>query len=59
MNTSFNDVGAWSIVLIVIVLVCAWLAYREEQQMQVQFGEACRTYRRQVLMFIPGWSQWW
>jgi|SRR6056297_1766967 len=42
----------------VIVLVYVWLAYREEEQMIARFGDAYRTYQRQVPMFIPRWGQW-
>ncbi len=42
----------------VIVLVYSWLARREEQHMQAQFGEAFRAYQRRVPMFIPRWGQW-
>jgi len=42
----------------VIVLVYAWLARREEQQVFKQFGEAYRAYQRQVPMFIPRWGRW-
>lgn len=42
----------------VIVLVYAWLAYREEQQVLAQFGQAYRDYQRRVPMFIPRWGQW-
>ncbi len=42
----------------VIVLIYVWLAYREEQQVIARFGEAYRTYQRQVPMFIPRWGQW-
>jgi protein-S-isoprenylcysteine O-methyltransferase Ste14 len=42
----------------VIVLVYAWLARREEAQMINRFGDAYRTYQRQVPMFIPRWGKW-
>ena len=42
----------------VIVLAYVWLAHREEQQMQAQFGDAYRAYRHRVPMFIPRWGQW-
>ncbi len=42
----------------VIVLVYVWLAYREEAQMIDWFGDAYRTYQRQVPMFVPRWGQW-
>lgn len=42
----------------VIVLVYVWLARREEAQMIARFGDAYRTYQRQVPMFIPRRGQW-
>lgn len=42
----------------VIVLLYVWLARREERHMIARFGQAYRTYRRQVPMFIPRRSQW-
>lgn len=49
----------FSIVLFpVIVGTYAWLARREEAVMSERFGEAYRTYRRQVPMFLPGRGGW-
>ncbi len=42
----------------VIVLAYVLLARKEERRMIEQFGEAFRTYQRQVPMFIPRWGTW-
>ena len=41
-----------------VVVVFTWLARKEERDMTDEFGEDYRTYRQQVPMFVPRWSQW-
>lgn len=41
-----------------IVLAFTWLARKEERAMLDQFGEAYRSYRQQVPMFVPRWGHW-
>ena len=41
-----------------IVLAYVLLSRSEERQMVKEFGEAYRTYQRQVPMFMPRWGHW-
>ncbi len=41
-----------------IVAAYTLLARREERVVEERFGDAYRTYRKQVPMFIPGKGQW-
>ncbi|WP_144927746.1 methyltransferase family protein [Halorubrum salsamenti] len=42
----------------IIVLTFAWLARKEEREMNTQFGDSYRTYIQDVPMFVPRSGQW-
>ncbi|WP_135666935.1 methyltransferase family protein [Halorhabdus rudnickae] len=42
----------------IIVLTFVWLARKEEREMDTQFGDRYRTYKRKVPMFVPRSGQW-
>lgn len=43
----------------IIIIAYTLLAYREERQMLLRFGEKYREYRERVPAFFPGSGGWW